>query len=229
MTREIGFAFVFNEESGPEPLENMLSAGCRAIELMPRVSSYESELPSSLIKLVKLFSYRSIHLPKGKSGGNQKNAYFVRLARQISAQTITAHPESAVFGIDVAAGTSATLGIENMDNQKALGRSTDDMKEIFQQWPQCGWVFDVNHVLTNDPSLELGVNLMQNYRDRLRHYHISGYGSAEIPHQPLFESNQPELFKLVTTNHPIIIESFGFDLTEFRREFRYVLNNLDQN
>ena len=66
------------------------------------------------------------------------------------------------------------LVFENMDIQKAFGRSEADLRSVFERHPEAGFCLDVAHVWTNDPSLRLGHDLIDEFGDRLRQLHVSG-------------------------------------------------------
>jgi hypothetical protein len=66
------------------------------------------------------------------------------------------------------------LIFENMDNQKRFGRGVDDLRRVFDGFPEAGFCLDVAHVWTNDPSLELGHELIDCFGERLRQLHVSG-------------------------------------------------------
>jgi len=63
---------------------------------------------------------------------------------------------------------------ENMDVNKPYGRTVDDLREVFARFPQAGLCLDVAHVWTNDPSLALGHDLLDEHGSRLRQLHVSG-------------------------------------------------------
>lgn len=72
----------------------------------------------------------------------------------------------------LAFGTRAVF--ENMDINKAYGRSVDDLREVFARFPEAGFCLDVAHVWTNDTSLTLGHDLLEVFGARLRQLHVSG-------------------------------------------------------
>jgi hypothetical protein len=66
------------------------------------------------------------------------------------------------------------LVFENMDNQKAAGRTVDELRGVFDSHPAAGFCLDVAHVWTNDSTLELGHHLLDNFGHLLRQLHVSG-------------------------------------------------------
>ncbi|HEX4678692.1 MAG TPA: hypothetical protein VH210_05765 [Gaiellaceae bacterium] len=63
---------------------------------------------------------------------------------------------------------------ENMDVAKPFGRSVDDLRSVFTEHPDAGFCLDVAHVWTNDNSLRLGHDLIDEFDVRLRQLHVSG-------------------------------------------------------
>lgn len=109
-----------------------------------------------------------------------------------------------------------------MDRAKVFGQTPSDMRTVFDDAPQAQWTFDLNHVYSNDDSMQL-VDDFYDLSDRLAHYHVSGYGGPELPHTTLHDSNQNIILRSIRTNHPIIIESYGTaDIADFHDELVYV-------
>ena len=71
-------------------------------------------------------------------------------------------------------GLGRRLLVENMDVQKAFGRFAPDLRVVFETFPEAGLCLDVAHVWTNDPSLRLGHDLLDEFGGRLRQVHVSG-------------------------------------------------------
>jgi len=63
---------------------------------------------------------------------------------------------------------------ENMDNQKSFGQGVAELRSVFDAYPEAGFCLDVAHVWTNDASLRLGHDLIDNFGQRLRQLHVSG-------------------------------------------------------
>ncbi len=63
---------------------------------------------------------------------------------------------------------------ENMDVAKRFGREVADLRQVFATFPEAGFCLDVAHVWTNDPTLRLGHELIDELGGRLRQLHVSG-------------------------------------------------------
>lgn len=84
------------------------------------------------------------------------------------------------------------LVIENMDARKETGRTADELEPFFDALPAAGLCFDVPHAWSVDPSMEIGHELLNRFRSRLRHLHVSSV-SGDCHHEPLTAEHE-ELF-----------------------------------
>jgi hypothetical protein len=83
------------------------------------------------------------------------------------------HPDT--WGVESAVDClGSRVVFENMDIAKAFGRSVEDLQSVFAKHPEAGFCLDVAHVWTNDPSLQLGHDLINAFGNRLRQLHVSG-------------------------------------------------------
>lgn len=137
------------------------------------------------------FRYLSIHGPsKGRT--LPEPALTARL-EQLSALAdgIVMHPDTIQDPAPY-----RTLGrklvLENMDARKEDGRSVDELARWFAELPQAGFCFDIAHSWSIDETMSAGVDLLDAFRSRLRHLHVSSL-SPELHHQPLTEEHE-ELF-----------------------------------
>lgn len=100
---------------------------------------------------------------------------------------VVLHPD--VYGD---AARVADLGpravFENMDAAKAFGRALDDLRTVFERFPEAGLCLDVAHVWTNDRTLRLGHELLDALGDRLRQLHVSGI-EPDGTHRPTTPSD----------------------------------------
>jgi hypothetical protein len=65
------------------------------------------------------------------------------------------------------------LVIENMDERKRYGQHPDDLEALFDALPDAGFCFDIAHAWSVDPTMELATELLDRFRARLRHVHLS--------------------------------------------------------
>lgn len=209
-------------------LRGMLAAGCGAIQLQIK-PDLATKQPGHL-EVVSQFEYKTIHLPYLKDADNspELNQALKKLATEIGAKNFTFHPDNSGSFKWLGEEFGDQICVENMDWQKDFGQNQADLEEVFSDLPSAGWTYDVNHVLTNDRSLELGKELYKSFAPRLRQYHLSGFGGENLPHTLLADTKQAEIIGLVKDlAKPIILESLGsINLERYQEELDYVLPRL---
>ena len=101
------------------------------------------------------------------------------------------------------------LLIENMDKRKPIGRTVDDLRELFAVRPSARFCFDVGHARQVDPSTTEAALLVRGFQDRLCEVHMSEVNTASR-HDPISQ-NAVNAFNTVMSSIPedipIIIES----------------------
>jgi hypothetical protein len=85
-----------------------------------------------------------------------------------------------------------TLVLENMDARKKGGRIVDELAPWFAELPEAGFCFDIAHAWSIDETMSAGADLLDAFRPRLRHLHVSSL-SPQCHHLPLTEAHE-ELF-----------------------------------
>jgi hypothetical protein len=95
---------------------------------------------------------------------------------------IVLHPD--VYGAEPACGRLGARAVfENMDVAKGFGRDVEDLREVLTAFPEAGFCLDVAHVWTNDRTLRLGHELIDEFGGRLRQLHVSGI-EGDGTHRP---------------------------------------------
>lgn len=84
------------------------------------------------------------------------------------------------------------LVLENMDARKEDGRSAGELGGWFAELPEAGFCFDIAHAWSIDETMAAGSELLDAFRSRLRHLHVSSL-SRQLHHEPLTEEYE-ELF-----------------------------------
>jgi hypothetical protein len=168
----------------PALLEQSLATSTLAVELS---ALSESELPALVALLdrphVLPFLFVSVHAPTKERRLPERElvATLARLASRVDA--IVVHPDTiedpAAYRV-----LGSALAIENMDRRKALGRTADELAELFDVLPDAGLCFDVPHAASIDPSLDAAREILDAHGARLRHVHLSSL-DADCHHRPL--------------------------------------------
>ena len=88
------------------------------------------------------------------------------------------------------------LVLENMDARKATGRTVAELAPYFAALPEAGFCLDVAHVLSVDPTMEVGERLLDAHADRLRHLHVSSVDES-CRHVPLTVDHETRYAELL--------------------------------
>lgn len=100
------------------------------------------------------------------------------------------------------------LLIENMDARKPDGRTVAELSSWFTALPEAGFCFDIAHAWSIDDSMTVGGELLDAFRSRLRHLHVSSM-DADLRHVTLTEEDEATFAPLLRrcTDVPWIFEA----------------------
>jgi len=79
--------------------------------------------------------------------------------------------------------------LENMDARKSAGTTVQELEAMFERLPEAGFCLDVAHVWSLDPTMQLGHDLLDAFRLRLTHVHVSSV-TAACEHVPLTAAHE---------------------------------------
>jgi len=156
--------------------------------------------------------------------GENKQSYLIleeieKLCKKHKFCHVVFHPD-LIDNYDVFLEFDIPIAIENMDKRKSIGVSVEGMKRIMDKgaW---GFVLDLNHCYSIDPSMELARKFAEKFRERLVGIHLSGYVNY---HELLYVTRQREILEAIPDiDIPIILEGMctreNFDL---KKEVEYV-------
>jgi hypothetical protein len=137
------------------------------------------------------FRYLSIHGPSKALSMPEAELASALVHLADRAQAIVMHPDTIE-----SPGNFRSLGrklvLENMDARKDAGRTVEELEPWFSALPEAGFCFDIAHASSVDGSMALGGELLDAFRTRLRHVHVSSMGSS-LHHVPLTARDE-ELF-----------------------------------
>jgi hypothetical protein len=134
------------------------------------------------------FRFVSVHAPtkRMESGDRALAAALAELPPTVDA--IVLHPDTlAEPAAYRALGRRAVL--ENMDARKAAGTTVEELEAMFELLPEAGFCLDVAHVWSLDPTMALGHELLDAFRLRLTHVHVSSV-TAACEHVPLTPAHE---------------------------------------
>lgn len=155
------------------------------------------------------FCYVSIHAPSGFNP-EREEAIVDRLA-EIALQRqwpVILHPD-AVHDATLWQRLGQFLCIENMDKRKAIGRTAEELAQVFARYPDASLCFDIGHARQVDATMTEAYLILTAYRDRLRQVHLSEVNTRS-KHDPLSLASIlafRDVAELIPTEIPIILET----------------------
>jgi hypothetical protein len=178
---------------GQDDWSQLVARACRISTYAVELSALSAaELPG-LIGYLRQgqrlpFRYLSVHAPtKGLDA-----ATVARLAEiPLWVRTIVSHPD-VLHELAPYRRLGTRLVLENMDDRKVTGQTPGELEEFYDELPDAGFCLDIAHAHSLDPSMELAHELLDRFRSRLRHVHLSSL-DADGRHVPLSKDDE-ELF-----------------------------------
>lgn len=198
-----------------------------------------AELSEAAIELCRRFKVRTIHAPfkdvRYDAHSKELLLKLKELAERLTAHYLVFHPDTIDDFELVEEVLGSLVAIENMDWRKSVGKTVAELQAIFAQMPSAGWLCDLNHVFTLDPSMQLAQALYDVLGDRLVGYHVSDFGGDEEPHTNFFvKANEDGTSQVAQTilgaiqkiDVPIIDEGASADQENFLELERNLLNRI---
>jgi hypothetical protein len=182
------------------PLDAVELSALREDELHPLLDALAS------LELAR-FSHVSLHAPSRLDTVTEQHLCKA-LADLDGKYPIVVHPDIIHdFSLWVPLGRS--LLIENMDKRKNVGRTSDELSDIFAMLPQARLCLDVGHSRQIDSSMFETREILKRHAERLAEIHLSDINSS-CGHEPLnlaaVEAFQ-RVAALIPENIPIILET----------------------
>jgi len=154
------------------------------------------------------FNYISFHAPSKLIQYTEKQ--IVDLLKVVFAKKwlIVVHPD-IIKNYELWQPFGSYLCIENMDKRKRIGRTTIDLKYIFQQLPNASFCFDVAHARQVDLTMTEASLMIKNFGNRIKQIHLSDLNS-QSKHEPLnLEAMMVyrNLLQNISKEIPVILET----------------------
>lgn len=173
-----------------------------------RISELEPLIAALPYIDISVYSYVSFHAPSNFS--REEEAWVAeRLYMGIPEQwPIILHPDT-IFDFRHWTRFGKRLAIENMDRRKPIGRSAQELGEIFNCLPEASLCFDVGHARQYDASMTEAFLILSRFAGKLVQIHISEVNSAS-QHDPISHGAQlafQQVAAMIPDWVPVIIES----------------------
>ena len=173
---------------------------------------------------IKNFLYRSIHLPTDIN--YKKDEQIVKLLdsavafyKEINADYILIHPDR-VDNWEIFDKYKVSWAVENMDKGKKGYKTVEEFISFFDKKPSWKLVLDLNHCYTNDKTMKLADDMIENFKDRIVRIHLSG---CKEDHDPIFQTKQNFILDYCNkVDVPIVIESIFDNVDDVKKEYNYI-------
>jgi hypothetical protein len=177
---------VFTAHRGlwPDLVEDACAVSSYVVELSALSGD---ELPGLIAYLrsepVLPFRYMSVHAPAKNFDESVAVESLCELPFEV--RSVVLHPD-VISDASVWKRLKTRAVIENMDDRKGTGRTVEELKPVFEALPEAGFCFDVAHAWSLDPTMELAHALLDEFRVRLRHVHLSSLDDTghHVPLRP---------------------------------------------
>lgn len=179
------------------------------------------------------FKYISLHGPGHDimnslsiTGHKKVLSSFQEFYERLKFDCLVLHPGEWITDWEIFNDYSLPIAFENMDWQHKIASDIFSLKEIFSN-KNFKMVLDLNHCYTHDPSMELADNMYNEFKNIIKHLHLSGIENYNDAHVPLYRSQREKIIDAVPNfDLPIIIESEFADMEDAKKEVEYVKNKL---
>lgn len=183
------------------PLHAVELSALRENELSPLLDSFDN-------LDLRQFRYVSIHAP-GQISPQFEAAAATRLAAFAARGIpIIVHPD-AVGDWDLWIPMGRMLCIENMDKRKPIGRTANELDQIFKRAPAASFCFDIGHARQIDPTMTEAWRIVTEFGGRLRQVHVSEVGTSSRHDRLSFASKMAfqQIAHLIPEDVPLILET----------------------
>ena len=236
MNSQVGFSTGCLYKVSNDHLERarmLLDAGVKAIELFLNRSEEVLSLNIEALKEVtRNLDHISLHAPTripfsyGDKVENEKQLITVleEICDSVNVKTVVFHLD-LFSNYAVVNSWKIPVAFENSDWRKKIGKTPEDIRSLLPEKDK-PIVLDINHVFSNDDSMGLFEKFIEEFREQIVEFHVSGFDREEL-HVPLYSAGQKTLASVlpVISQHgaPIIVES-TFERDRWKDDFRRELD-----
>ena len=154
------------------------------------------------------FRYISLHAPSHFQGDEEIET--AELLRRFAPPSwpIVIHPDS-IKHFEVWRAFGNRLAIENMDRRKPVGRTADELRQIFAMLPDATLCFDLGHARQFDTTMTEAYRILRLFGNRLCQLHVSEVNSASQHDRLSFAAILAfeQVANLIPESIPVILES----------------------
>jgi hypothetical protein len=190
-------------------LEQLRPYRLRAVELS---AIRLSELEPLVLALPQLdltgYDFVSFHAPSRFEASDE--AWVVEQLARVTKQSIpvVVHPDT-ISTPSLWRQFRTLLLVENMDKRKPAGRTARDLEDLFSEFPEARFCFDIAHARQVDPTMTEARLMLERFASRLAEVHISELNTRSH-HDPISAyaiADYQSIAVLIPEDVPIILET----------------------
>jgi hypothetical protein len=164
------------ERLRPYQLEAIELSALRANELAPLVEAIGSlDLHG--------YQYIALHAPSRFAAEEEKSVVEAISSVASRFNAIILHPD-ALFNRGLWKPLGERLCFENMDKRKSIGRTADELADLFSAFPHARLCFDLGHAWQVDHTMTESRQILRRFRERILQLHVSEVNTRS-EHVPL--------------------------------------------
>ena len=190
-------------------VEILQERGIRAAELSALRYHELQSLVEALDDLdLSKFDYIAFHAPSAIPPGRESEVIELLLPVRLREWPIVVHPD-AIRQPSLWRPLGDSLCLENMDQRKPTGRTADELRRVFRDFPDASFCFDIGHAKQLDRTMNEARLLMKAFGSRLRQVHLSEVNS-QGKHDSLSRASVlafRDVAELIPEPIPIILET----------------------
>jgi sugar phosphate isomerase/epimerase len=170
----------------------LVAEACRISTFAVELSAISGDELPGLIAYLRAkprlpFRYLSVHAPVKAREPDESASVTMLVGLPLWVRSVVAHPD-ALSDLVLYRALGTRLVLENMDDRKITGRVADELETFFEELPDAGFCLDVAHARSIGPTMDAAHDLLDRFRSRLRHVHLSSLTDGH--HVPLSEDDE---------------------------------------
>ncbi|MDP2946688.1 MAG: hypothetical protein Q8N88_01100 [Nanoarchaeota archaeon] len=231
MKLKLGFSTgAFHQEfSTKKALAFLKNLGIKVVELgFVKMERFQQGWVDDLTeKDLNGFDYISVHAPIIKYGKNSETEYVFDKLNKINnlrkLDLAIFHPDT-VEDFSVFNNLDFSVGFENMDNRKITYKTSEEMEKLLKH-NNYNLVLDVNHVFTNDKTMNLAKQFQDKLGYKIKEIHLSG---CTTHHDSLFQTKQKEIIESIRDFNIPIINEATINSEDAEKEIDYITKEIER-
>lgn len=175
------------------------------------------------------FSHISVHAPTDFKGDQEASVVEQLTCFNARGWPVIAHPD-VIRDFSLWKQLGSSLYLENMDKRKPVGRTVDELEQVFDRLPDAQMCFDIAHARQVDTSMTVAYGIVRTFHGKIKQIHISTVNTSS--RHDLITPNAAHSFQslasFLPTTIPAILET-PVRLGQLREQLEMAVSSLDMS